>query len=86
MKLNKNFLVHKTDKETIVVPTGKAGFSGVIKGNQTLGVILDLIKKDTTEEAVINAIMKEYDAPRDVVEEDVKNTVSRLREIGAIDG
>ena len=45
LKLNKNFLVHKTDKETIVVPTGKAEFSGVVKGNQTLGTILDLLKR-----------------------------------------
>lgn len=86
MKLNKNFLVHKTGNETIVVPTGKANFSGVIRGNETLGTILDLLKKDTTEEKVIAAMRKEYDAPEGVIEADVRSTVSRLREIGAIDG
>ncbi|MBQ1659836.1 MAG: PqqD family protein [Clostridia bacterium] len=86
MKLNKNFLVHKTDKETIVVPTGKAEFSGVVKGNQTLGTILDLLKKDTTIEKIVDSMLKEYDAPREVIEKDVRTTVSRLREIGAIDG
>ncbi len=86
LKLNKNFLVHKTDKETIVVPTGKAEFSGVVKGNQTLGTILDLLKKDTTIEKIVDSMLKEYDAPREVIEKDVRTTVSRLREIGAIDG
>lgn len=86
LKLNKNFLVHKTDKETTVVPTGKAEFSGVVKGNQTLGTILDLLKKDTTIEKIVDSMLKEYDAPREVIEKDVRTTVSRLREIGAIDG
>ena len=86
LKLNKNFLVHKTDKETIVVPTGKAEFSGGVKGNQTLGTILDLLKKDTTIEKIVDSMLKEYDAPREVIEKDVRTTVSRLREIGAIDG
>ena len=86
LKLNKNFLVHKTDKETIVVTTGKAEFSGVVKGNQTLGTILDLLKKDTTIEKIVDSMLKEYDAPREVIEKDVRTTVSRLREIGAIDG
>lgn len=85
MKLNQNFLVHKTNSDTIIVPTGKAEFSGVVKGNQTLGLILDLLKKDTTEQEIVNAITEEYDAPREVIENDVKTTVSRLRKIGAID-
>lgn len=86
MKLNKNFLVHKTGNDTIVVPTGDAGFSGVVKGNETLGAILDLIQNDNTEEGVIESMLKEYDAPREVIEKDVRETLSRLKEIGAIDG
>ena len=85
MKLNKNFLVHKTGKDTVIVPTGNAGFSGVVKGNETLGIILDLLKKDTTEKDITDAMVKEYDAPRDVIENDVKETISRLRKIGAVD-
>ena len=86
MKLNKNFLVHTTGNDTVVVPTADAGFSGVIKGNETLGAILDLLKKDTTEENMIESMLKVYNAPRDIIENDVKTTISRLKEIGAIDG
>lgn len=85
LKLNKNFLVHKTGRETIIVPTADADFSGVVKGNKTLGSILDLIKKDTTEEKIIDEMLKIYDAPRDLIEIDVKTTIGQLREIGAID-
>ncbi len=86
MKLNKNFLVHKTGNDTIIVPTGNADFSGVVKGNKTLGAILDLLKKDTTEEHIIEEMMKIYDAPREIIESDVRKTISSLKGIGAIDG
>lgn len=86
MKLNKNFLVHTKENDTVVVPTGDAGFSGVVKGNETLGAILDLLKKDITEENIIESMLKVYDAPREMIEKDVKTTISRLKEIGAIDG
>lgn len=85
MKLNKNFLVHKTGNDTVVVPTGNADFSGVVKGNETLGIILELLKNDTTESAVVEALTKEYDAPREVIEKDVSDVIGRLRKIGAVD-
>lgn len=86
MKLNKNFLVHTTGNDTVVVPTGDAGFSGVVKGNETLGAILDLMKKDTTEQNIIESMLKVYDVPREIIEKDVRTTINRLKEIGAIDG
>ena len=86
MKLNKNFLVHTTGNDTVVVPTGDAGFSGVVKGNETLGAILEFLKKDTTEESIIESMINEYDAPREIIEKDVRTTINRLKEIGAIDG
>ena len=85
MKLNNNFLVHKTKKEVIVVPSGKAEFSGVINGNETFGVILDFLKKDITEDKIIAEMQKMYSDDNGQIEKDVKMTVSKLKEIGAID-
>ena len=85
MKLNKNFLTHQTGNDTVIVPTANAGFSGVVQGNETLGVILDLLKEDTTEQQIIDKIAEQYDAPRAEIEEDVKGVISGLRKIGAID-
>ena len=62
MKLSKNFLTHKAGNDTVIVPTGNAGFSGVVQGNETLGVILDLLKEDTTEQQIINKMAEQYDA------------------------
>lgn len=85
MKLNKNFLLHKAGNDTVVVPTGNAGFSGVVQGNETLGVILDLLKEDTTEQQIIDKMAEQYDASRAEIEKDVVSVISGLRKIGAID-
>ena len=85
MKLNKDFLLHKTDDETILVPTGRAAFSGVARGNRTLGAVLELLKTETTEEAIAAAMRERFDAPKGAVENDVAKVLSELRKIGALD-
>ena len=85
MKLNKNFLIHNTDSEVIIVPTADASFSGVIRGNKTLGMIADMLRNGTTEEEMIAAFREKFDAEEGIVENDVRSAVERLRKIGAID-
>ena len=85
MKLKKQFLTHEADGMSLLVPLGGAGFSGIVKGNKTLGVILELLKNDTTEEAMVEAMCGRFDAPADVISADVKKAVRELRSIGAIE-
>ncbi|MBR2716437.1 MAG: PqqD family protein [Oscillospiraceae bacterium] len=85
MKLNQEFLLHNTDGEAILVPTGKADFSGVVRGNRTLGAVLELLKADTTEAALVDALKDRFDAPEGAVEADVRHALSELRKIGALD-
>lgn len=86
MKLKKEFIVHDTGSESILVPMGGAGWSGVVKGNKTLGAILNLLKEDTTEAAVIDIMKQRFNAPEEIIIRDVKKALSELRKIGAIDG
>lgn len=85
MKLNSRFIVHQTAKDTIIVPTASAGFSGVVKGNQALGSIVKLLRKDVTEADIIAAMKASYDAPDGLIERDVRHALDELRKIGAID-
>ncbi|MBO4494722.1 MAG: PqqD family protein [Clostridiales bacterium] len=85
MKLKSTFLVHKYGEENLLIPTAGEAFSGIVKGNDTLGEILNLLREETTEEAMTDAILLKFDAPRDVVERDVKKAVEELRKIGALD-
>ena len=85
MKLKKEFISHDTDVESLLVPTGSAGWSGLVKGNKTLGAILTLLKDDTTENEIIAAMKARFDAPEEVIARDVSRALTELRKIGAID-
>lgn len=85
MKLKKEFILYNAGEETMLVPSGKAAFSGVLKGNETLGAILDLLQADTTEQAIVKAMCGEFDAPEEKIAADVRKVLSTLREIGALE-
>ena len=85
MKLKQGFITHDTGNESILVPMGGAGWSGVVKGNKTLGAILSLLKEDTTEDAVIIAMKARFDAPEEIIARDVRKALAALHKIGALD-
>lgn len=85
MKLKKEFIPHETGKESLLIPAGGAGFSGLVKGNKTLGVILEyLVKDDLTEEEIVQAMEKRFDAPAELIKKDIAKAISELRRIGAL--
>ena len=85
MKIKKEFIIHETGSETMLVATGKANFSGLVKGNKMLGEILSLMKEDTTEAEVVRRMRDKFEAPEGKIEEDVHKVVTELRGIGAIE-
>lgn len=85
MKLKKEFITHNTESESLLVPTGDAGFSGLVRGNKTLGAILELLKNDTDEAGIVSALSARFDAPESVIAGDVSKVVAELRKIGALD-
>ena len=85
LKLKQDFLLHNTGTESVLVPTGKAGFSGVVRGNKTLGAVLEQLQTDTTEAEIVSALRSRFDAPEGAVERDVAKVLAELRSIGALD-
>ena len=85
MKLKKEFITHIAGEEAILVPTGEAAFSGVVRGNRTLGAVLELLRDDTAETAIVAAMKERFDAPEGAIEKDVTMVLDELRKIGALD-
>ena len=85
MKLNKHFITQTIGSESLLVPTGAAVWSGLVKGNKTLGAILEVLKKDVSEAEIVSAMKARFDAPEEVIARDVKKVLENLRGIGAID-
>ena len=85
MKLRKEFITHSTGSDSLLVPTGGAGWAGLVKGNKTLGAILELLKTDTSEVEIIKAMCARFDALETVIAADVQKALTELRKIGALD-
>ena len=84
MKLKNEFIVFETEKESMLVPTGASKFAGLMRGNKTLGEILELLKKDTTEEKIVAALYEKYEGSKRDIAADVRKTVNELKRIGAL--
>ena len=85
MRLKKEFIAHDTGAESLLVSTGQTDFSGLVKGNKTLGVMLDLLRDDTSEDKLISDMREKFQAPDGAIERDVQKLLKELRAIGALD-
>ena len=84
MKLKKTFVTHNVAGQQVLV-SADSSFNGMIRPNSTGAEIIELLKEETTIDAVVDAMLERYEAPREVIEADVIAVVGQLREIGAIE-
>lgn len=85
MKLDPDFILHMIGEETVLVPVGQSAFSGMVRGNKTLGAVLELLRSETTEEKLVADMSARFSAPEGVIEKDVRDVLTQLRSIGALD-
>ena len=84
MKLKENFVTQEIDGEQIMVDAS-GDFAGMVRSNATAAFIVDCLKTDTTKEAILDAMCRKYDAPREVMDAGVNKVLNNLRRIGALD-
>lgn len=84
MKLKEDFIIQEIDGTHFLVPLGGEAFNGIVRGNETAAFVWHLLSEEISEEQLIERMLREYDAPREVVEEDVRIVLDALRSVGAI--
>ena len=87
MRLKSEYVVYDAnDGEKLAVATGDEmkNFSGLMRANKSAAVILDCLAQDTTEEVIVDALAARFDAPREVLAEDVAKVLETLRGINAL--
>lgn len=84
MKLKETFVTQNMDGEQIMV-SADGGFSGMVRSNATAAFIIDQLKRNTTRDAILDAMEQKYDASREVMAKDVDMVLNNLRKIGALD-
>ena len=86
MHLKYTFEMMELGDSIIAVPVGEDvnAYRGIIRLNETARFIFELLKNDTTEEALIDALEKKYDTSREELAVDVKKYVAAMVEKGII--
>ena len=81
MQINKDFTIQKVGAFFVAVPVGETSksFHGMVRLNETGAFLWNLMaQKDMTEEALVDALLEEYDVAREVAERDVHRVVETL--------
>ncbi len=85
MKLNSDFITQDIDDTQFLVPLGAEAFRGIVRSNKTAAFIVDCLKEETTEGAIVDAMCARYAAPREEIAADVKEILDTLRRIHALE-
>ena len=85
MKLKDGFITHDIDGTQFLVPVGGEAFSGLVRSNASAAFIVECLKEDTTEEAIVDKMCLKYDAPRATIAADVAEIINTLRGINALE-
>ncbi len=87
MKLKEEFITYQTGENYVAVTANEENsvLNGMIRGNATTALILRALSRETTEEAIVDALLEEYDIDRDTAAADVHRVVETLRDEGLLD-
>ncbi len=85
MKLKESFITHTYGDEHITVSAGSGSFVGLLRSNPTAAFIIEQLKEETTLQKIVDAMLEEYDAEREIVTRDVKNILDKLMSIDALE-
>ena len=84
MKLKDGFITRNLADEQIMV-SSTGDFGGLVRSNKTAAFIVDCLGSDITEDEIVCKMREKYDAPEEILREDVKKIITTLRSIGALD-
>ena len=86
MKLKYEFETVELDGEYMAVPVGDnaSELHAMLRLNETASAILELLKAETTEEAVIDGVCARYEGEREEIAAAVREYVRQLRDAGLL--
>ena len=87
MKIKEGFVLRNVADATIVVPTGKASldFNGMITLNETGAFLWRLLESDTDEEAMLAAMLNEFDVGEETARAGIARFVAKLNSEGLLE-
>ncbi len=82
MKIKSDYLLRKVADSYVVVPVGKAtvDFNGMINLNETGAFLWQQLQKGADEDALLKAMLKEYEVDEETAAEGLGGFLNKLRE------
>ena len=77
MRLSNNYVYHMSVGEAALILTGDTEFSGLVRGNKTLGAILELLQSDTTEEEMIRKLTERFNVTEETASRECEKSTVR---------
>ena len=87
MRRNPQFILSDVAGSHILVPVGKvaADFNGVVSLNDMGVVLWNLLENDTTQEALLAAVLAEYEVTAEQAGADIADFLEQLRAAGCLE-
>lgn len=87
MKIKQGFVLRQVADATIVVPAGKAAldFNGMITLNDTAAFLWKLLEEETDEEALLKAMLAEYDVGEETARSGIAKFLGKLSSEGLLE-
>ena len=87
MKIKNGFISRTVAGNHVVVATGEQSkkFNGVIKLNESGLILWNKLIDGADKDALVSALLDEYDITSEIAEKDVEKFVGELRNAGAIE-
>ena len=87
MKLREGFALRQVADTWVVMPLGEKSvdFNGMLTLNDTGAVLWQALEKGGDKEALVDALVAEYDVSRETVLPDVDAFLAKLVEAGCLD-
>ncbi|MGN0521765.1 MAG: PqqD family protein [Eubacterium sp.] len=81
MKLKDGIVTNSIDGESFAIATGKASksFNGLVRNNPTAAFVFELLKKEQTEDSIVNAMLEKYEVDEATARADVKELLDLLK-------
>lgn len=80
MKLKKGFVLREVAGETVVVPVNaELNFNGMITLNETAKALWKVLENETTEDALVKAILGEFNIDEATAQNDVALFIQKLK-------
>lgn len=86
MKKKLDFVLREIAGDLLLVPTGKTALdlNGMLTLNEVGGEIWKMLDDVDSEEEIVDRLLEDYDVQREELQQDVREFLDRLRELGIL--